>query len=140
MTEQRPSPYRALAQAHLRTPAERAVFAVVASAHRWWTTASAARAAKVGGLDADQALRRFAAAGIVDQESGTAGRRYRYRAAMGYLHADTDIDEEVRDPVCGMPVAADTPHVADDHGRAVRFCSVSCLTRWQRAQRRGRTR
>lgn len=140
MTEHRPSPFRALAQAHLRTPAERAVFAVLAGTRLWWTADSAARAAGVGGLDADQALRRFAAAGIVDQDAGTAGRRYRYRAEMDYLHGDADPDDELRDPVCGMPVAADTPHVADDHGRVVRFCSIPCLTRWRRAQGRGRTR
>lgn len=140
MTEHRPSAFRALAQAHLRTPAERAVFAVLAGARRWWTAAGAARAAGVGGLDADQALRRFAAAGIVDQDAGTAGRRYRYRAEMDYLHGDPDLDDERRDPVCGMPVAADTPHVADDDGRVVRFCSIPCLTLWRRAQRRGQTR
>lgn len=140
MTEHRPSPYRTLAQAHLRTAVERAVFAVLAgSARRWWTAAGAARAARASALDADQALRRFAAAGIVDQEPGTAGRRYRYRAEMGYLHGDADVDEELRDPVCGMPVTADTPHVADDGGHVVRFCSIPCLTLWQRAQRRGRT-
>jgi len=137
VTEHRPSAFRALAQVHLRTPAERAVFAVVTGGRRWWTPASAARAASVDGLDADRALRRFAAAGIVDQEVGPAGRRYRYRAEMDYLQGDIDVDDELRDPVCGMPVAADTPHVADDHGRVVRFCSVPCLTLWQRSQRRG---
>lgn len=138
MTGDAPSPLQALARAHLRTRAERAVFAVVAGdPGRWWTAATAARGARVEELDADQTLRRFTAAGIVEQEAGSAGSRYRYRAEMAYLSTGGGADEdgELRDPVCGMPVSADTPHVADDHGRAVRFCSIPCLVRWQRSQR-----
>lgn len=135
----RASPFAALARAHLRTRAERAVFGVVAaSSGRWWTAPAAARAAGVDEIDADQALRRFAAAGIVEQELGrTDGSRYRYRAEMAYLSTggDTEEDGELRDPVCGMPVAPDTPHVADDHGHVVRFCSLPCLVLWQRAHR-----
>lgn len=139
MTGNRASAFEALARAHLRTRAERAVFAVVAaSSGRWWSAPAAARAAGVDEIDADQALRRFGAAGIVEHEAGSAGNRYRYRAEMAYLSAAGDAEEEgeLRDPVCGMPVAPDTPHVADDHGRVVRFCSLPCLVRWQRAQRR----
>lgn len=138
MTRDAPSAFQALALAHLRTRVERAVFAVVAGdSARWWTAAAAARAAGVDELDADQALRRFGAAGIVEQEAGSAGRRYRYRAEMAYLSTGGGAEEdgELRDPVCGMPVAADTPHVAEDHGRVVRFCSIACLVRWQRARR-----
>lgn len=138
MTDHGPSAFRALARAHLRTRVERAVFGVVAGAAGfWWTAAGAARAAGVGELDADQTLRRFGAAGIVEQQAGAAGRRYRYRAEMSYLRSDggADVDDELTDPVCGMPVAADTPHIADDRGRVVRFCSIPCLTRWQRARR-----
>lgn len=114
------------------------MFAVVASdLGRWWTAAAAARAAGVDVLDADQTLRRFGAAGIVEREPGSAGSRYRYGAEMAYLSTE-DVgaaDGELRDPVCGMPVRADTPHVTDDHGIVVRFCSIACLLRWQRADR-----
>jgi len=140
MTGDTASAFQALARAHLPTRVERAVFAVVAGdPGRWWTAAAAARAAGVDELGADQTLRRFAAAGIVELEAGSAGTRYRYGAEMAYLAVDDGADEgdELRDPVCGMPVAADTPHVADDHGRAVRFCSLPCLVRWQRARRTG---
>jgi len=144
VTGNRSSAFEALARAHLRTRAERAVFAVVAaSSGRWWTAPAAARAAGVDEIDADQALRRFGAAGIVEQEPGrTAGSRYRYRTEMAYLSAGghTEEDSELRDPVCGMPVAPDTPHVADDHGRVVRFCSLPCLVRWQRSHRERRQR
>lgn len=143
MTDRAPSAFRALAHAHLRTPVERAVFAVMAgTAGRWWAASAAARAADVGELDADQTLRRFEAAGIVEHRSDRAGRRYRYRAEMAYLSAEGGIvvDDDLRDPVCGMPVAPDTPHVADDDGRVVRFCSLPCLVRWQRARRARRQR
>ena len=108
MTERVTSAFRSFAQAHLCTAPYRAVFTIRAGTRRWWTSASTARAAGVGGLDADQALRRFAAAGIVDQGAGTGGRRYRYRAEMDYLQDDVDLDDGLRDPVCGMPVPADT--------------------------------
>jgi len=140
VTGETASAFQALARAHLRTRVERAVFAVVAGdTGRWWTAAAAARAAGVDELDADQTLRRFGAAGIVESEAGSAGSRYRYRAEMAYLSTDGGTDEagELRDPVCGMPVAADTPHVADDDGRVVRFCSMPCLVRWQRDRRTG---
>lgn len=138
MTDHAATAFRVLARAHLRTRVERAVFAVVSgAAGRWWTASAAARAARVNNIDADQTLRRFAAAGIVEEKAGSAGRRYRYRAEMDYLTTEgvTDGNGELRDPVCGMPVAADTPHVAHDHGRVVRFCSIPCQVRWQRAQR-----
>lgn len=134
MTGGKAPAFRTLAWAHLRTGVERAVFAVVAGGAGHWWTAAAARAAGVGELDADHNLRRFEAAGIVEQQAGRSGRRYRYSNEMD-LQADSDVDQELRDPICGMPVAVDTPHVAEDRGRVVRFCSIPCLTRWQRTQR-----
>jgi YHS domain-containing protein len=143
MTDHRPSAFGVFARTHLRSAAERAIFAVVASAAgHWWSAAAAARAARQAHVtehETDQTLRRFAAAGIVEQRADADGRRYRYRAEMAYLHDDTDLDDELRDPVCGMPVAADAPHTAnDDEGHTVRFCSILCLLRWQRARRRSR--
>ena len=129
------SGFSALANAHLRNPAERAVFMVVAgAAHHWWTSVTAARAAHVGELDADRVLRRFAAAGIVDRSVGRTGSRYRYGAEMAYLD-DDDADRDLRDPVCGMSVPIGTIHTVVDDGLTVRFCSLPCLARWQRRQR-----
>ena len=140
MTGRPVSPYAALARAHLRRPEERAVFAVVAGAPgRVWTSAQAAHAAHVDELETDQTLRRFAAAGIVEVVHSDRARHYRYAAGMDYLDVAKDawLTSELRDPVCGMPVVADTPHTArDPDGPTVHFCSLTCLTRWHRRQRR----
>lgn len=101
MTGGKAPAFRTLAWAHLRTGVERAVFAVVAGGAGHWWTAAAARAAGVGELDADHNLRRFEAAGIVEQQAGRAGRRYRYSNEMD-LQADSDVDQELRDPICGI--------------------------------------
>jgi Cu+-exporting ATPase len=39
--------------------------------------------------------------------------------------------DELRDPVCGMPVAADSPHRAEHAGRTFGFCSARCLARFR---------
>ena len=128
----------ALARSHLRRRPERAVFAVVAgAADRWWSSDEVARAAGVDNLAADQALRRFAAVGIVDGVSGEP-RRFRYGASMAYLERDGTqaIDGEHRDPVCGMPVPPHSPHSATGpDGGVARFCSAVCLALWRREQR-----
>lgn len=126
--------------AHLPTPAERAVFLVLSgSRDRVWTAAGVARDARVSDHEADQALRRFTAAGIIDRldEPGHP-RRYRLRPEMAYLHDGGDPPGRV-DPVCGMPVPEDSPHVAEDDGEEIAFCSLPCLVRW-RAAHRGRHR
>lgn len=127
-------------RAHLPTDSERAVFGVLAgSLDRVWTVAAVARYARVSDHEADQALRRFGAAGILERvdEPGHP-RRYRWRREMAYLHEGTEPAGR-RDPVCGMPVPADSPHVAEDDGQEVAFCSLPCLVHW-RVERRGRRR
>ena len=43
----------------------------------------------------------------------------------------TDVDRMSRDPVCGMTVKPDSPHVAAHEGREYRFCSAGCKTRFE---------
>lgn len=133
-------PFARLTEAHLPTAAERAVFRVLAGARRRvWTVAAAARAALVSDHEADLALRRFSAAGILERldEPGRP-RRYRWRAEMAYLHEGTEPPGRI-DPVCGMPVPPDSPHVAEHDGQEIAFCSLPCLVRW-RAGHRARPR
>lgn len=122
--------------AHLPTDVERAVFWVLAgSLDRVWTRAEVAKDAQVSDHEADQALRRFCSAGILEplvERGGTP--RYRWRAEMAYLHDGSDPSGRI-DPVCGMPVPADSPHVAYDGDREVAFCSLPCLVRWRSEHR-----
>lgn len=37
-----------------------------------------------------------------------------------------------RDPVCGMTVAADTPHKMEHGGTTYLFCSASCLEKFRK--------
>lgn len=119
--------------AHLPTEVERAVFWVLADSQKHvWTRTDVARGAQVSDHEADQALRRFSAAGILEQLPASGHpRRYRWRAEMAYLRDGTEPSGR-RDPVCGMPVPANSPHVAaDDDGQEVAFCSLPCLVRWR---------
>ncbi len=62
------------------------------------------------------------------------GRRYRFCSAKcrdkfavdpaSYLPAAAD--DASKDPVCGMTVKPDSPHVATHEGREFRFCSAKC--------------
>lgn len=122
--------------AHLPTDVERAVFWVLAgSFDRVWTVAGVARDAEVSDHEADQALRRFSAAGILElvDEPGHP-RRYRWRSEMAYLHDGSEPQGRC-DPVCGMPVPADSPHVAEADGPKVVFCSLPCLVLWRSQHR-----
>lgn len=122
--------------AHLPTRVERAVCGALAgSLDRVWTVASVARDARVSDHEADQALRRLSAAGILERiDESSRPRRYRWRPEMAYLHDGGDPPGRV-DPVCGMPVLAGSPHVAVHDGDEIAFCSLPCLVRWQAAQR-----
>ncbi len=122
--------------AHLPTEVERAVFWVLADSQKHvWTRADVAREAQVSDHEADQALRRFSAAGILEPLAASGHpRRYRWRPEMAYLHDGTE-PSGPRDPVCGMPVPANSPHVADDDGQEVAFCSLPCLVRWRSEHR-----
>ena len=129
--------------AHLRTDSDRAVFWVLAGSESTiWNATTVAHEAEISDHEADQALRRFAAAGILERVDDVGRpRRYRWRAEMSYLHRGVT-PTGVVDPVCGMPVRADTPHraMAAD-GSEVSFCSLPCLVRWHHAHRRqGTTR
>ena len=136
MTDQQDSSFVLFARAHLRTEAARAVFGVLAdSPERDWTAAAVAKHAGVSDGEADHALRRFGAAGVVERLSEPGRpRRYRWRPEMAYLSRGNAPSGE-RDPVCGMPVPSDTPHVADDGGRQMRFCSLPCLVLWRTQHR-----
>ena len=135
-----PDAFARFARAHLPTPAERAVYPVLAGVSDGrWTAGEVAAAAGVSHHEADQALRRFAAAGIVDRIR-VRGRsdHYRWHPEMSYLREGHNGDLPI-DPVCGMPVPPDTAHVAADHdGASFSFCSLPCLVRWRSERRRGR--
>ena len=127
------------AKVHLPTNAERAIYPVLAGApDHDWTPGEVAAAAKVSHHEADQALRRFASAGIVDHSHLRGqGHRYRWHPDMRYLRQDA-VSSSAVDPVCGMPVPPETPHSALDGDTEIRFCSLPCLVRWKSDRRRGR--
>lgn len=115
------------ARRHLSTREDRAVFHTLTDERtRAWSAREIA-ARERSDLDAiAEALVRFDDAGIVESAPTSTGRRYRWRPEMNYL-----FDELGRgaawDPVCGMPVPANSPHVAEDlHRRTTRFCSSLC--------------
>lgn len=130
--------FERFARAHLGDRILRAMYAVMAAdPAAEWTAGEVAAHAKVSHHEADQALRRFAAAGIVALVDAP-GRPHRYRWTLGEL-APVDIDggEEAIDPVCGMSVPPESRHVARDGDREIRFCSLPCLVRWNAGARRG---
>lgn len=127
------------AKAHLPSKAERTIYPVLAGApERDWTAGEVAPAAGVSHHEADQALRRFASAGIVDHSHVRGqGHRYRWHPDMAYLRQG-DVSGAAIDPVCGMPVPPGTPHTAHDGDADVSFCSLPCLVRWRSDRRRAR--
>ena len=131
------------ARAHLGDRALRAIYAVMAAdPAAEWTVGEVAVHAKVSHHEADQALRRFAAAGIV-AHMAAPGRPHRYQWALTADDpAEVDIAgrEQAIDPVCGMSVPAGSRHVARDGDREVRFCSLPCLVRWNAASTTRRRR
>lgn len=137
-----PDTFERFARAHLGDRILRAIYAVMAAdPAAEWTAGEVAAHAKVSHHEADQALRRFASAGIV-AEVAAHGRPHRYRWALTmaeYTRVDVG-GEEAIDPVCGMTVPAESRHVARDGDREIRFCSLPCLVRWNAASatRRGR--
>ena len=125
------------ARAHLPTRAERAIYPVLAGTPDGdWTAAEVAAAAGVSHHEADQALRRFASARIVEHSHVRGqGHRYRWHPEMAYLR-DGDVSGLPVDPVCGMPVAAASPHTARDGDTEITFCSLPCLVHWRWERRR----
>ena len=140
-----PSPWlRLFAGVHLRSSAERAVYAVVAGGpERAWSSAEVARHAALELHEVDQVLRRFAGAGIVECSDDGRVRRYRWAAAMAYLFDDVQMvagPGTSLDPVCGMPVPVGSPYRRDGAGGLVLFCSAVCVARYDAAVRRGGSR
>lgn len=127
------------AKVHLPTNAERAIYPVLAAdSDREWTAGEVAAAARVSHHEADQALRRFASAGIVDHSHVRGqGHRYRWHPDMSYLRQGF-VSGSAIDPVCGMPVPPGSPHTARDGDAEVSFCSLPCLVRWKSDRRRPR--
>ncbi len=121
--------YTRFARRHLATGVERAVYLTLVSqlAESW----SAAEIAEREGLDpakAARVLEEFRSAGIVDALDGPRGRRYRWCSDMDYLFRGSADALGGVDPVCGMPVAEESPYVAHDaYRRLRRFCSSLCL-------------
>lgn len=130
------STFNQFATAHLLTDVERDVFWVLAaSPQRVWTAGDVAREARVSDHEAVRALRQFSLAGIVERlDEPCRPRRYRWRPEMGYLHRTSEPTGRC-DPVCGMRVPADSPHIVVQDGREVVFCSLRCLVRWRSEHR-----
>ena len=126
------------AKAHLPSKTERTIYPVLAGApDRDWAAGEVAAAAGVSHHEADQALRRFASAGIVHHRVRGQSHRYRWHPDMGYLRQG-DVSGPAIDPVCGMPVPPGTPHTARDDDTEIRFCSLPCLVRWRSDRHRRR--
>lgn len=121
--------YSRFARRHLDTREERAVYLTLVGqeADSW----SARELAERNHLDLDETervLEAFRAAGVVDAIDAPKGRRYRWRSDMNYLFGEQGDSPGWVDPVCGMPVLANSPYAADDtYGRPRRFCSALCL-------------
>ena len=140
-SDRRDTPFAQFTGAHLTSEIQQVVFRVLAGPQdRVWTATDVARDAHVSDHEADLVLRRFKAAGILERvdEPGSP-RRYRWRPQMAYLHDGSEPPPGRHDPVCGMPVPTDSPHLAEYDGREIGFCSLSCLVLWRR-QHRGRHR
>jgi len=121
--------YSRFARRHLGTRVERAVYLTLVDqeAESW----SARELAERNHLDLDETegvLEAFEAAGVVGAGDAPGGRRYRWRSDMNYLFGREDVSPGWIDPVCGMPVLADSPYAAEDADRIPRrFCSSLCL-------------
>src|SRR3546814_19893499 len=81
--------FERFARAHLPGQVERAIYPVVASTpDRDWAPGEIAAAAGVSNHEADQALRRFASAGLVDPPQVRGhGHRYPRPSDLAYLPA-----------------------------------------------------
>src|SRR3546814_8110801 len=90
--------FERFARAHLPGKVERAIYPVVASTpDRDWAPGEIAAAAGVSNHEADQALRRFASAGIVDHRHVRGhGHRYRWHADMAYLRRSEEHTSELQ--------------------------------------------
>jgi YHS domain-containing protein len=93
-----------------------------------WSAREIAERSHLDPDETERVLEAFKAAGVVDAIDAPEGRRHRWRSDMQYLFGEEGESPEWVDPVCGMPVLAETPYVADDeYRRPRRFCSSLCL-------------
>ena len=117
------------ARVHLSTPAERAVYFVLAGSPAVsWSAQELSERTGVSEETVSGVLERFAAAGIIGAAVEAGGPcRYRWRVDKEYLYESTTGSTGWIDPVCGMEVMADSPLIARAiDGSLVRFCSPLC--------------
>lgn len=121
--------YSRFARRHLETREERAVYlTLVGQETDSWSARELAERNHLDPDETERVLEAFEAAGVVDAIHAPEGCRYRWRSDMNYLFGEEGESPEWVDPVCGMPVLANSPYVADDpHRRPRRFCSSLCL-------------
>ncbi|MEO7980678.1 MAG: hypothetical protein ABI807_07290 [Sporichthyaceae bacterium] len=132
-----PDPLVRFARAHLRNPPRYAVYRTAGSTpDAWWSATEIAQHAGLDIADIDRALRGFAAAGILHERVSPGGRLCRWRDELRYVLDGTSPPAELIDPICGMPVNADSAYTGHDAtGATVHFCS-----RWCQAAHRNRLR
>jgi hypothetical protein len=84
--------------------------ALVSYQGRLWSAADLAGQAALASADVARILRQYAAAGIVEDLNSTEEGRYRWRADLGYLFGIQGDGAASVDPVCDMPVTADSTY------------------------------
>jgi YHS domain-containing protein len=134
-----PKPLARFARAHLRTPAQHAVYRIVGSnPDTAWTATEIKHHSALDEQAIDRACRGFAAAGILCDESCLAGgRQYRWRPELRYLLDGSLPAAEAVDPICGVPVDPDSTHRASDAASALaHFCSPYCGAAFHTRSRR----
>ena len=120
--------YSRFSRRHLDTREERAVYlTLVGQEAESWSAGELSERNHLDPDDTELVLEGFEAAGVVEAIEAPEGRRYRWRSDMNYLFGEGGGSPEWVDPVCGMPVLADSPYVAEDpYRRPRRFCSSLC--------------
>lgn len=117
------------ARGHLSGEAEPAVYFLLAGspAASWSTRELSERTGWPEDVVAE-VLGRFLAAGMITRApDDPAAPRYRWRVEAEYLHDSPSGATQWVDPICGMPVAEDSPiRARRPGGTRVRFCSPWC--------------
>lgn len=126
-TTERYDVYTRFARTHLSTSGEQVVYlTLVGGQERSWSAEEIALRGHLGEKEAGAVLTRFAQAGVAEAVARVTGpTRYRWRADMDYLGAAFEGFDSI-DPVCDMPVMADSPLAESWDGRNFRFCSSLC--------------
>lgn len=117
------------AERHLATDAQRRIYLVLVSQQaRLWSAGDLATQTGLQPRQAERVLTRYLEADIVQDVGSADGGRYRWRSDLNYLLGADDAGSQWLDPVCDMPVTADSPYqVEDASGRTWRFCASVCL-------------